>query len=196
MIDFFLKGTGFCCDLCLNFQHAETSHTLEQRQTAGFEVDLLAKKTKCGSSHNNIGPGTKKQLYRRSGSGSGSGAFKAYVCKQCGHNSKTKEEKWEHARTHIPLKKQLTCNKCTFVTNFKHHLQYHNRSHSQSKPFKCTECSHTCASNSALKSHMKYKFKDNSTNLYCHLDPTLLHIHTNAETVYIRQSTATALNYI
>lgn len=51
--------------------------------------------------------------------------------------------------------KMLTCPKCPFVTEFKHHLEYHIRNHLGSKPFKCDKCSYTCVNNSMLKSHMK-----------------------------------------
>ena len=47
-----------------------------------------------------------------------------------------------------------------FVTNLKHHLQYHIKTHSQIKPFKCGKCKYACANNSMLNSHMKYVFKD------------------------------------
>lgn len=47
---------------------------------------------------------------------------KTYKCKQCSHISTSKEEQWAHARTHIPVEKQLGCTRCGFVTEYKHHL--------------------------------------------------------------------------
>lgn len=47
---------------------------------------------------------------------------KTYKCKQCCHVSTSKEEQWAHARTHIPVEKQLGCTRCGFVTEYKHHL--------------------------------------------------------------------------
>lgn len=47
---------------------------------------------------------------------------KTYKCKQCSHISTSKEEQWTHARTHIPIEKQLGCTRCGFVTEYKHHL--------------------------------------------------------------------------
>lgn len=47
---------------------------------------------------------------------------KTYKCKQCCHISTSKEEQWAHARTHIPVEKQLGCTRCGFVTEYKHHL--------------------------------------------------------------------------
>lgn len=47
---------------------------------------------------------------------------KTYKCKQCAHLSMSKEEQWAHARTHIPVEKQLACTRCGFVTEYKHHL--------------------------------------------------------------------------
>lgn len=67
----------------------------------------------------------------------------------------TKEEHWQHARTHIPPEKQLVCPKCDFVTEYKHHLEYHLRNHFNSKPFQCTKCKYTCVNKSMLNSHMK-----------------------------------------
>ena len=53
-----------------------------------------------------------------------------------------------------------------FVTNLKHHLQYHIKTHSQIKPFKCGKCEYACANNSMLNSHMKYVFKDFHTTFH------------------------------
>lgn len=90
------------------------------------------------------------QAIRRSG-----GKPKRYTCKQCGEISTTKEAHWRHAKTHIPPEKQILCTECEFVTEYKHHYQYHLRNHYGSKPFKCSKCEYTCVNKSMLNSHMK-----------------------------------------
>jgi hunchback-like protein len=101
------------------------------------------------------------QIPKRSG-----GKPKKYSCKQCGEITTTKEDQWKHARTHIPTEKQLVCTECDFVTEYKHHLQYHMRNHYGSKPFKCTKCEYTCVNKSMLNSHMKSHTPGNSNKLY------------------------------
>jgi len=86
-----------------------------------------------------------------------SGKPKSYKCKNCDHISRSKDEQWMHARIHIPQDKQLTCTQCNFVTEYKHHLEYHYRNHAGSKPFQCTHpmCHYQCVNKSMLNSHMK-----------------------------------------
>ena len=77
---------------------------------------------------------------------------------------------------HIKPEKMLNCPKCPFVTEYKHHLEYHLRNHFGSKPFKCPNCSYTCVNKSMLNSHMKshtniyqYRCADcNYATKYCH----------------------------
>ncbi|CAB3399511.1 unnamed protein product [Caenorhabditis bovis] len=107
---------------------------------------------------------------------SSSGKVKILKCKQCGHQSMSKNEQWAHARTHIPAEKQLNCDLCNFVTEYKHHLEYHYRNHTGSKPFQCKKCSYTCVNKSMLNSHMKshtnhYQFRCvdcTYATKYCH----------------------------
>ena len=68
---------------------------------------------------------------------------------------------WQHAKTHIKEEKLLQCPRCEFVTEYKHHLEYHLRNHFGSKPFKCTKCNYSCVNKSMLNSHMK-----SHTNVY------------------------------
>ncbi|KJH48778.1 zinc finger, C2H2 type [Dictyocaulus viviparus] len=89
------------------------------------------------------------------------GKMKQYKCKQCPHISFSKDDQWAHARTHIPVDKQMNCPTCNFVTEYKHHLEYHIRNHIGSKPFQCKKCSYTCVNKSMLNSHMK-----SHTNIY------------------------------
>uniref|UniRef100_A0A914XQ69 C2H2-type domain-containing protein n=1 Tax=Plectus sambesii TaxID=2011161 RepID=A0A914XQ69_9BILA len=101
---------------------------------------------------------------------------KTYRCKQCGHVSTSKEDSWSHARTHIPPEKQLGCPKCDFVTEYKHHLEYHLRNHFGSKPFQCKKCNYSCVNKSMLNSHMKshsnfYQYRCSDCTYatkYCH----------------------------
>lgn len=51
--------------------------------------------------------------------------------------------------------KLLACESCQFVTEYKHHLEYHQRNHSGYKPFKCEHCDYQCVNKSMLNSHMK-----------------------------------------
>ncbi|XP_076246479.1 hunchback [Calliopsis andreniformis] len=83
------------------------------------------------------------------------GKVKTFRCKQCNFVAITKLEFWEHSRSHIKAEKLLTCPKCPFVTEYKHHLEYHLRNHFGSKPFKCDKCSYSCVNKSMLNSHLK-----------------------------------------
>ena len=71
------------------------------------------------------------------------------------------EDFWAHARSHIKDDKLLQCPRCPFVTEYKHHLEYHLRNHFGSKPFKCGKCNYSCVNKSMLNSHMK-----SHTNVY------------------------------
>ena len=81
-------------------------------------------------------------------------------CNDLGMSS-SQEEYWKHSRLHIKDDKVLQCPKCPFVTEYKHHLEYHLRNHFGSKPFKCTKCNYSCVNKSMLNSHMK-----SHTNVY------------------------------
>ncbi|XP_018333894.1 protein hunchback [Agrilus planipennis] len=104
------------------------------------------------------------------------GKIKTFKCKQCDFVAVTKLEFWEHSKAHIKADKLLTCPKCPFVTEYKHHLEYHLRNHFGSKPFKCDKCSYSCVNKSMLNSHMKshsniyqYRCADCSyATKYCH----------------------------
>ncbi|XP_076361036.1 uncharacterized protein LOC143252578 [Tachypleus tridentatus] len=109
-------------------------------------------------------------------SGLPSGKRRCYRCKQCEYISVIKTDFWEHIKTHIKTEKLLTCPKCPFATEYKHHLEYHLRNHFGSKPFKCPKCSYSCVNKSMLNSHMKshsniyqYRCADCSyVTKYCH----------------------------
>ncbi|CAG0888095.1 unnamed protein product [Cyprideis torosa] len=107
---------------------------------------------------------------------SSSGKVKVFKCKQCGYVAITKSDFWEHSRIHIKPDKLLQCPKCPFVSEYKHHLEYHLRNHFNSKPFRCSRCNYTCVNKSMLNSHMKshsavyqYRCGDCSyATKYCH----------------------------
>ncbi|KAK6644609.1 hypothetical protein RUM43_000876 [Polyplax serrata] len=104
------------------------------------------------------------------------GKSKSFKCKQCNYVTTTKLDFWEHSKGHIKAEKLLTCPKCPFVTEYKHHLEYHLRNHFGSKPFKCTKCSYSCVNKSMLNSHLKshsnvyqYRCSDCAyATKYCH----------------------------
>ncbi|XP_052132761.1 protein hunchback, partial [Frankliniella occidentalis] len=83
------------------------------------------------------------------------GKVKTFRCKQCDFVAVTKLDFWEHTKLHIKQEKMLCCPKCPFVTEYKHHLEYHLRNHFNSKPFKCDKCSYSCVNKSMLNSHLK-----------------------------------------
>ncbi|XP_052260148.1 uncharacterized protein LOC127864529 isoform X2 [Dreissena polymorpha] len=89
------------------------------------------------------------------------GRPKVFRCKQCEFSSTDKIEFWTHSRSHIKEDKILQCPRCPFVTEYKHHLEYHLRNHFGSKPFKCPKCNYACVNKSMLNSHMK-----SHTNVY------------------------------
>lgn len=83
------------------------------------------------------------------------GKIKTFKCKYCNYIGITKHAYWEHLKIHIKEDKRLSCQACGFITEYKHHLEYHMRNHDGSKPFKCTKCSYSCVNKSMLSSHMK-----------------------------------------
>lgn len=83
------------------------------------------------------------------------GKVKTHKCKHCAYVGVTKKDFWEHQRQHIKPERQIQCTKCPFVTEFKHHFEYHVRNHDGDKPFKCPECTYSCVNKSMLNSHLK-----------------------------------------
>ncbi|XP_075236491.1 zinc finger protein hunchback [Lycorma delicatula] len=104
------------------------------------------------------------------------GKVKTFRCKQCDFSAVTKLEFWQHTRSHIKQERLLTCPKCPFVTEYKHHLEYHLRNHFGSKPFKCDKCIYSCVNKSMLNSHLKshsniYQYRCSDCTYatkYCH----------------------------
>lgn len=83
------------------------------------------------------------------------GKMKVHKCKHCDYVGTTKQDFWIHLGTHIKPERQIRCPVCPFITEFKHHFEYHSRNHQGKKPFKCPECTYTCVNKSMLNSHMK-----------------------------------------
>lgn len=104
------------------------------------------------------------------------GKVKTYKCKQCDFVAVTKMDFWDHSKAHIKPGKVLNCKKCPFVTEYKHHMEYHIRNHTGLKPFQCEVCSYSCVNKSMLNSHLKshsnvYQYHCASCNYatkYCH----------------------------
>lgn len=88
------------------------------------------------------------------------GKQRLYRCRFCGHEAKEKVDSWQHIKIHVKPEKLLTCSECQFVTEFKHHLEYHQRNHAGLKPFRCDSCDYQCVNKSMLNSHMKSHSSD------------------------------------
>ena len=67
------------------------------------------------------------------GTSGSTGKLKSYRCKQClDFLATNKNDYYDHQRLHIKPEKLLQCplDGCRFVTEYKHHLEYHVRNHS------------------------------------------------------------------
>ncbi|XP_026466613.1 protein hunchback-like [Ctenocephalides felis] len=152
--------------------------------------ELTANENSCGESeHSDDGPkdeGDNKHLNYDSGEDNDDllstprinshGKVKTFKCKQCDYVAVTKTDFWKHIEQHIKPEKRLYCPKCPFVTEYKHHQEYHLRNHTGSKPFQCNKCRYSCVNKSMLNSHKKshsnvyqYRCADcNYVSKYCH----------------------------
>lgn len=131
--------------------------------------------TRVLKSNNNGEESNSPDPSSANGNSSG-GKPRKYKCKQCEFIATNKQEFWDHSKAHIKSEKLLTCPNCNFVTEYKHHLEYHLRNHFGSKPFKCAKCNYSCVNKSMLNSHMKshsniYQYRCSDCNYatkYCH----------------------------
>uniref|UniRef100_A0AC35GY38 C2H2-type domain-containing protein n=1 Tax=Panagrolaimus sp. PS1159 TaxID=55785 RepID=A0AC35GY38_9BILA len=124
--------------------HQPTFETLIE-EVNNVASDLSTSSSSLQSTNSSFRPKTKFSNRKK----------REYHCKECGYISLTKEQSWNHNKSHIPLNKQLSCLNCSFVTELQHHLEYHIRSHFGTKPFKCSKCNYSCSTKSMLNSHMK-----------------------------------------
>ncbi|XP_054014360.1 protein hunchback [Hylaeus anthracinus] len=162
------------CPICaftalnrLTFTEHLATHCTMQSQPSDFAKTVLGQLTPSGSiqdeSRSSPTQGERSEHESEEADEPGlrvprvnsQGKVKTFRCKQCNFVAITKLEFWEHSRGHIKAEKLLTCPKCPFVTEYKHHLEYHLRNHFGSKPFKCDKCSYSCVNKSMLNSHLK-----------------------------------------
>ncbi|XP_021935447.1 protein hunchback isoform X2 [Zootermopsis nevadensis] len=159
------------CPLCdyttlsrIDFNDHNRIHCPDQKCTKCDFVtkDVVELETHLRENHM-ISPGLAEQMIEAKEEQSGirvprvnsQGKVKTFRCKQCAFVAITKMEFWNHSRCHIKKEKMLNCPRCPFVTEYKHHLEYHLRNHVNSKPFQCLHCSYTCVNKSMLNSHLK-----------------------------------------
>ncbi|OAF67693.1 Protein hunchback [Intoshia linei] len=83
---------------------------------------------------------------------------KIFQCRICKSKFSTKIDMWHHSVIHMEKEKIIFCAICPFLTEHKHHLEYHTRNHFHMKPFKCPSCTYDCVNKSMLKSHLKSHF--------------------------------------
>ncbi|CAF0903919.1 unnamed protein product [Adineta ricciae] len=143
---------GFYTDsLSILDEHNQT-HTSNHQSTEQQSVPVLTSNTTAtkssepsnGTTNEKSTPASKTKVHR---------------CRQCSFVSSVKEDYWAHHRVHIRADKILECPSCPFVTEYKHHLEYHLRNHLGSKPFKCSKCDYACVNLSMLRSHKKSHFR-------------------------------------
>ncbi|CAH2099554.1 unnamed protein product [Euphydryas editha] len=151
--------------------------TFERFQDSGFEgIDQNKADVDDGGDGSGLDEDFDEEPGLRVPAVNSHGKVKTFKCKQCEFVAVTKLSFWEHSKEHIKPEKMLSCRKCPFVTEYKHHLEYHMRNHLGSKPFQCTQCSYSCVNKSMLNSHLKshsniyqYRCADcNYATKYCH----------------------------
>jgi hunchback-like protein len=147
---------GFYCDSSLGLDEHNQTHppntftklTPEQLPMPTIPTSTSIKSTEIINNHTNNSekstPPSKAKVHR---------------CRQCSFVSGVKEDYWAHHRVHIRADKILECPSCPFVTEYKHHLEYHLRNHLGSKPFKCSKCDYACVNLSMLRSHKKSHYR-------------------------------------
>ncbi|CAF3968034.1 unnamed protein product [Rotaria sp. Silwood2] len=147
---------GFYCDSSASLDEHNRTHTSNTllKSTPIEEISLplpipISTSTKPVESSN--GTNSEKSTP--------SNKAKVHRCRQCSYVSSVKEDYWAHHRVHIRADKVLECPSCPFVTEYKHHLEYHLRNHLGSKPFKCSKCEYACVNLSMLRSHKKSHFR-------------------------------------
>jgi len=162
------EGLVYQCHLCsftantrVNFNAHVNTHYDFQCVKCDFEDKSESAYCRHLKEEHNCTPEDLEEAEVRVPRVNSQGKVKTFKCKQCEFVAVTKLEFWKHGRGHIKPEKLLFCPKCIFVTEYKHHLEYHLRNHYGTKPFKCTHCNYSCVNKSMLNSHMK-----SHTNVY------------------------------
>ena len=140
-------------NLLCHSKYWKAGHQLCRFEYCHFQAEL--EYCKHLRHEHNLSPEDLEEAEVRAPRVNSQGKVKSFKCKQCEFVAITKLEFWKHGRGHIKPEKLLFCPKCIFVTEYKHHLEYHLRNHYGTKPFKCTHCNYSCVNKSMLNSHMK-----------------------------------------
>lgn len=167
---------AYSCHICSTFT-TENYEDFKQHVTTHFEhacdqCDYSSRTESRLKKHIqevHSSPSPSSQPHARS-------SAKVFRCRQCNFVAPSKTEYWIHGRIHMRQDRMLQCPRCPFITEYKHHLEYHLRNHLGSKPFKCSKCNYACVNKSMLNSHMKshtnvyqYRCADCSyASKYCH----------------------------
>lgn len=76
----------------------------------------------------------------------------------------------------------MVCTECTFVTQLKHHFQYHINTHKGVRPYPCSMCDYRGTNLAMLKSHLKTHKKYSCADCeYSAASIEILQAHMNAE---------------
>merc|ERR1719414_730242 len=177
------EGQTYQCHLCSFTGHSRASFSAHVNTHYDFQCVKCDFETKSEYEYcrhlkleHNCVPEDLEEAEVRVPRVNSQGKVKSFKCKQCEYVATTKIEFWKHGRGHIKPEKLLFCPKCVFVTEYKHHLEYHLRNHYGAKPFKCSHCRYSCVNKSMLNSHMKshnnvYQYRCNDCSYatkYCH----------------------------
>lgn len=162
-----------------NIDHATLSGMMSPTSPSP-PFNSMSSNTNGNSNNNNNNNNNSNSIKKSNGPfcGGSSGKSRRYKCKKCDYVSNSKDDFWRHKGSHIKPGKVMPCTYpgCDFVTEYKHHLEYHRLNHFKVKPFSCKECNYTCVNKSMLNSHMKshssvYQFQCKDCNYatkYCH----------------------------
>ncbi|CAF1516302.1 unnamed protein product, partial [Adineta ricciae] len=146
---------GFYCDSSASLDEHNRTHSPNTFAKLTAEQPSISSSTSIKSSELLNGSSTNNNSEKSTPPSKA----KVHRCRQCSFISSVKEDYWAHHRVHIRADKILECPSCPFVTEYKHHLEYHLRNHLGSKPFKCSKCDYACVNLSMLRSHKKSHYR-------------------------------------